>query len=196
MKNLLALSLVALILATPALATQSPFSPALNKRLNQIEAGTTLDTGSVTSAKILDGTIVEADFASQAVDGLHPARVARFEYACATDTCTVGAHTLGVFLPAKAVIIRSYFQVIAQFTDTGTCTIALSCEDANNIKTATDISGSSAGAFVDGASTGAASAFVGSIAAACEITATVADGGSCAISAGKLIGFVHYVVTE
>jgi hypothetical protein len=70
-------------------------------------------------------------------------------------------------------------------------TVALSCEDANNIKTATDITGSSANAFVEGASTGAASAFVRGIGAACEITATVATATQ---DAGKLVGWVEYVV--
>lgn len=198
MNKLIHLILLTTLLALPAAAAKrgSPYLPEIDQRFSDLEAGSGLGTGAVTSAKILDGTILEADLGSQAAEGLHPARIALFEYDCATDTCTVGAHALGVSLPAKAVIIRSYFKVITQFTDSGTCTIALSCEDANNIKTATDISGSSANAFVEGQSTGASSAFVRAIGAACEITATVADGGSCVVSAGKLRGWVHYVLED
>jgi hypothetical protein len=98
---------------------------------------------------------------------------------------------LSVQLPAKAVIVRSYFKIITQFVDSGSGTVALSCEDANNIKTATDITGSSANAFVEGESTGAASAFVRGISAACNITASV---GGVTQDAGKLVGWVHYVI--
>lgn len=127
------------------------------------------------------------------VEGISAQRVARFNYNTATDGGSIGAHTLGVSLPAKAIITRSFFVVDTQFSDTGSGTVALSCEDANNIKTATDITGSSAGAIVEGESTGAASAFKSSIASACEITATVA--GSVQAT-GKLTGWVTYVVAD
>lgn len=139
------------------------------------------------------GKVLESMLAVGTADGLNAKRVARATYDCATS-CTVGAHTLGVTLPANALIIRSYIYVVTQMVDTGTCTIAYHCEDANNIKTATDLTGSAAGAFIEGASTGAISAAVGSISAPCLITATTADGGSCVPSAGKHIVFVEYVV--
>lgn len=129
-----------------------------------------------------------------AADGVHEVRVAKASYSFADGDLAVGAHGLGVSLPAKAVITRSWIHVTLQQVDTGTCTVAISCEDANNIKTATDISGSAADALVEGQSTGAASAFIKSIAAACEITLTVADGGSCVPSAGTGQVFVEYVV--
>lgn len=101
-------------------------------------------------------------------------KVVKVKYSVAANGGTIGARGLGVKLPPNIVITRSYFRVDTQFVDGGSGTVALSCEDANNIKTATDITGSSAGTYVEGASTGAASAFVASIAAPCEITATVA----------------------
>lgn len=126
-------------------------------------------------------------------EGIAAQRVARFEYDTATDGGSIGAHGLGVTLPAKSIITRSFFYIQSQFADSASGTVALSCEDANNIKTATDITGSSAGAIIEGESTGAASAFKASIAADCEITATVADSAQ---SSGKLTGWVTYVVHE
>lgn len=129
--------------------------------------------------------------ATSAQEGNFVQKTARFIYDVATDGGATGAHALGVYLPAKAVITRSYFKIITQFSDSGSGTVALSCEDANNIKTATDITGSSANAFIEGASTGAASEFVRGIAANCNITATVAG---VTQDAGKLVGWVTYVL--
>lgn len=178
-----------------------------------IEPWVTKITGDMTinrdgTAALGSGVIVNADISSSAAigeskldaqandgsdEGLFADRVARFIYDVAADGGTVGARGLGVTLPGGAVIIRSYFKIITQFVDSGSGTVALSCEDANNIKTATDITGSSANAFIEGQSTGAASAFVRDIAADCEITATVAASDQ---TAGKLVGWVHYVIED
>jgi hypothetical protein len=128
---------------------------------------------------------------NQLVD--NTAKTVKFTYSVATNGGGIGAHLLQAKLPAKAVITRSYLRIDTQFVDGGTGTVALSCEDANNIKTATDITGSSAGAFIEGQSTGAASAFSSSIAAECQVTATVAG---AAQTDGKLTGWVEYVVHE
>ncbi len=132
--------------------------------------------------------------AGSATTGVFPKGVARFIYDTAVHGLTNTAHGLGVYLPAGAVIVRSYFKIITQFSDSGTTTLALSCEDANNIKTATDITGSSANAFVEGESTGAASAFQRAIGAQCEITATPAGAANNVLLGGKLVGWVEYVM--
>ena len=126
-------------------------------------------------------------------EGLFAHRIARFIYDEAVDGGAIAAYGLGVTLPAGAVIVRSYFKIITQFVDGGSGTVALSCEDANNIKTATDITGSADNAFVEGESDGAAANFQRDIAAACEITATVAGAEQ---TAGKLVGWVEYVVED
>lgn len=120
---------------------------------------------------------------------------ARFIYDVSTDGGSVAAHSLGVYLPGSAVLLRSYLQILTPFTSgaSGGGTVALSCEDANNIKTATDLTGSAASAFIEGQSTGTAATFVRSIAAPCEITATVA---STAQTAGKLVGWIDYVIGQ
>lgn len=127
------------------------------------------------------------------VDGIGNIRFARVTYDVAVNGGTIGAHALAVGLPAKAIVIRSWFYINTQFVDAGSGTVALSCEDANNLKTATDITGSAVGALVEGQSTGAASAFVSSIAADCTITATVAGADQ---TAGSLTLWVMYVVSN
>lgn len=202
MKSLsLCLSAVLLLVSSIALATPIGSNPTLEKRLLRIEAGTGLSTGSVNTTTILDGTVKEVDLGAEGgkgSNGLGVLRIARATVDCTTAAnCTVGAHSLGVTLPAKSIIIRSWLYTVAQLTDTGTCTFAISCEDANNIKTATDFGGVAADTLTEGASTGAASAFTKSIAAACAITATVADGGSCAPpTVGSMNVWVEYVVQD
>jgi hypothetical protein len=212
----------ALLLATTAFGAVSPYSPELENRFKAIEAagvggaltdgymivgnGSAVATGVAMSGDatlantgaltIGAGKVTEAQLKVIGTDGLHAKRYARATLNCAASGCSVGAHSLGVSLPANALITRSYIYVVTQLSDTGTCTVAISCEDANNIKTATDITGTAAGGFIEGASTGAASAFVGGIAATCAITATIADGGSCVPVAGKAIVFVEYNVVE
>ncbi len=206
--------LLALLVSTVAYAA-TPFIPEIEARFAALEAGTAflpvtsdeitdgeivtadIATGGVATVDILDGTILQTDIAVQSTDGLHLKRIARATLDC-TDgtTCPVGATSLGVSLPAKALITRSYIYVVTQLADTGTCTVAISCEDANNIKTATDLTGTAAAGFIEGASTGTAATFQTGIAATCAITATVADGGSCVPTAGKLIVFVEYAVID
>lgn len=117
--------------------------------------------------------------------------IAYFVYDVAVDGGTSGAKGLGVYLPARAVIVQSFYKIITQFSDSGSGTVALSCEDANNILTAGDLTGISANTITTGASTGSAATMVRGIGAKCEITATVATATQ---DAGKLIGWVEYVL--
>lgn len=130
------------------------------------------------------------------LDQLGPVKVKKFVFdsqAGDNDSSTVdsGVHGLGVYLPAGAVIVRSYLYVNTQLADSGSGTVAFHCEDANNIKTATDMTGTADAGWIEGQSTGATSAFVGSIAASCEIKATI---GGVDLSAGKITGFVQYLI--
>lgn len=119
-------------------------------------------------------------------------RVARFTYDVAIHGGTVGTRGLGVFLPANALIVQSFFYTTTQFAG-ATGTVALFCEDNNNIKTATDLTGITAGTITAGQSTGSAASMVAAIAARCEISATVATATQ---TAGKLVGFVEYMIIE
>lgn len=114
----------------------------------------------------------------------------RVTYDVALKGGTVAAHGLGQFLPAKSVIVRDYLYIDTAFTDGGAGTVAFSCEDANNLKTATDLTAVSAGQFVEGAATGGSAAFVSGIGSACEITATVAGSTQ---STGKATLWLEYI---
>lgn len=168
--------LLLFLLVNVCFATSAPFHPYEEVRFKAIED---------TTDRIDDIT------AEQTADGINVVRVARVQYAVATDGGGIGAHTLGVTLPAKSIITESIFYTDVQFTDSGSGTVALSCEDANNIYTATDITGNAVGTLVQG--TAKYDAPVAAIAAACDITATVATATQ---TAGTLTLFVKYLVHD
>ena len=108
---------------------------------------------------------------------------------------TVAAHGLGVFLPAKAIIVRSWFQTITGFTSAAsTATVAISMESAGDIFAALACSdGKLSGAgFVTGIQDGTITHMV-SATVERELVATVAVQ---AFTAGKLKLFVEYVQGE
>lgn len=115
-------------------------------------------------------------------------KTAVIPYDVAINGGTVAPHSLHYTLPAKAIILNGVIQIVTQFSDAGSGTVALSCEDANNIKTATDITGSAAQALVALETTP-----IGAIAAPCDVTATVATAEQ---TTGKLLLFLNYVVGE
>ena len=115
-----------------------------------------------------------------------------YEVDSGTGEGAVGAHGLGVYLPADAIVRQAWFQIVEQFTDNGSGTIALSCATANDIYSAADITGQSANAIIAGVPTGVAATMFHTE-AGCELTATVATASH---NAGKLVLFVDYVVSE
>ena len=162
--------LLAMVAFTALAAT--PYSPEVHERFNALEGPT----------------------------GERPAlarKVARFVYDVSQDGGTQTAIPLGVRLPQNSILTRSYLYIVTQFTDSGSASVALSCEDADNIKVPYQATGDAAGTLIEGASTGAASAFKSGIGAQCEITATVASStAGDQLTAGKLVGWVEYVVAE
>lgn len=153
----------------------------------------TIANDAVNAAKIAAGGVTEADTLAQSAEGLHLKRIARVTYDVASDLGTIGAHLLGVSLPAKALIQRSYYYVVTQFVDGGAGTVALHCEDANNILTAEDVTGQAAASIQEGNQDGTAANMTAAVASACEVTATVAGAEQ---TAGKLILFIEYQVVE
>lgn len=137
--------------------------------------------------------VTEAMLAAHAT-GLNAMRVAHAVWDTAVSSGgVVGAHSLGVALPAKALIKQVWTYAITQPATAASGTVALSCEDANNLLTAADITGYTAGTIHAGNETGTAATMVAAIAAQCNITATIAVGN---MSAGKVDVFVEYVVTD
>ncbi len=130
---------------------------------------------------------------AQLLDGLLAKRVARATLDCGASSCVVGAVTLGVSLPAKSIITQMYVFTVTQFVDAGAGTVAISCEDAGNLIAATDLTGITAGTITTGLAVGTAAFMVSDIAAACELTATVAVAEQ---TAGVMNMFVEYVVHD
>ncbi len=134
-----------------------------------------------------------------AAGGLGVLRVARFVYDTAgLDTLgaantAVGAHGTGITLPANAIIVGGFFDVNTAFTTSASGQLAISVQGANDIQTATVVSGppfSTIGrkAIVPKANTPESTSV--KTTAAKEITCTVSVG---ALTAGKLTGYLYYV---
>lgn len=134
-----------------------------------------------------------------AAGGLGVLRVARFLFDTAgvdsagANNTAVGAHGTGVTLPAHAIIVGGFFDVNTAFTSSASGQIAISVQGANDIQTATAVSGapfSTVGrkAIVPKANTPESTSVKTS--AAKEITCTVSVG---ALTAGKLTGYLYYV---
>lgn len=108
---------------------------------------------------------------------------------------TVAAHGLGVFLPAKAIIVRTWHQVVTGFTSAAnTGTVALKAEAANDLYTATAVSDATLGTtgFKEGIPDGTAAKFV-QASVERELVATVAVQ---ALTAGRLVLHVEYAIGE
>lgn len=148
----------------------APFIPEVYKAIRDLE-----DKDSLTEARVI--TLERLP------------RTVRGVYDVAVNGGGIGPHSLSVALPAKAIIKRSWYQIGTQFTDSGSGTVAISCEDAGNILPATDITGQAAGTLHDGASTGSLATMVQGIASNCDLVATVAG---AAQTAGRLVVFVEY----
>ena len=140
--------------------------------------------------------------AVKSTSGLRVQKIARAIYDTAlTDSAgvsnkTVAAHGLGVYIPAKAIITRAWYQVVTGFTSasSNTGTIAVSLESAGDVKAAvavSDASYSGAG-YNEGIQDGTAAHFV-QASVERELVATVAI---AALTAGKLILHVEYALGE
>lgn len=172
MKKFFVLAIAAIVSATAVAQDSVPFGPELRSELNKISRDSS--------------------------DGEKVLKVARATYDVAVNGGATGtAYNLGVYLPKNAVLVQSWFHVVTQFAGTGT--VALSCEDANNIYTAAQLSGSAAGDIVKGRQTGGTDSMTVGISDKCALTATVGPdggGGGATLTAGKLILFVKYLVAE
>jgi len=187
MKNLIVL--ISLFVAFQVNAAKVPFvaKEVEDKFLSLDSSITTLNSA------VAAGAITEAQLAVPTADGLNAYRVARATWDFAEHGGAQTAIGLGVTLPAKAVIEHAYFYTVTQVTDGGTGTGALSCEDANNLYSAADVTGNAAGVMVEGVPDGDVANFVTGIAAACELTWTIAGADA---TAGKLNFYVRYTVHD
>lgn len=135
-------------------------------------------------------------------NGLGVRRTARFEFNPSANTGerTVGAHGLGVTIPAKAIIVGGVIDVITTFASAGADagTIAVSVEGANDIVSAIAISDGTnpwdadIRAIVPKNNTPETTG-IKLATTAKEVTATVAGQ---ALTAGKFVGFLDYYISE
>lgn len=117
---------------------------------------------------------------------------ARCEFT-ATGGSTIGAHTLGLTIPAKSYVTKAYYKVLTTFTSaTDAATIALKVASANDVVSAIAISDVSnpwdVGGLVPTIPTGALSDEI-SVTVDSLVTATVAVE---ALTAGKLVLWVEF----
>ena len=135
-------------------------------------------------------------------DGLGTRGTARFTFDTATvdslkaSNKTVAAHGTGVRLPANAVVIGGFVEVNVPFTSAdSTATIAISVVSANDIITAAAVSGapySTKGLKAITPKNNTPEATGIKVTAEKEIVCTVAVQ---ALTAGKLTGFLDYVIS-
>ncbi len=188
MKNKLTLLL---LLASTLSFAGTPYLPEIDARFLAVEAGTSLSAGAVGTASLAAGAVTESKLAAANADGLMTKRTARVTFDTANGATAGSTYNLGVALPAKAIITRSYLTINTPFVG-ASGTVALSCETANNIFSAANITGYTTNDLIEGASTGASTAFK-KITSACNLSAVVA---TTTQSAGKLTAWVEFVISQ
>ncbi len=125
--------------------------------------------------------------------GIEGQRLVKAVYDTAIHQSATSTNGLGVFLPKNAVITRSWMYTRTAMSGNPNAKIAIQCEDANNIKTSTDLTTLAVDSITEGASTGAASAFVTNILNSCEISAVLVGN---TMSTGALEIYINYVVHD
>lgn len=205
-KVLLSLLFVLVIVSAVAFGVRGPFPPWIEKLAGDVtynaSGSASLSALSVQTADIallavdtgqLAAASVDEDkLALPTIDGLNAKRILRSTYDVAVDGGTVAAHALSESLPANAIVSQVWFQIITQFVDAGSGTVALSCAGANDLFSAADITGDAAGVITAGVPVGTAATMF-DVGSTCVVTATVA---TAAQSAGKMVIFIEYVVTD
>ena len=110
----------------------------------------------------------------------------------ATVTIAAGAIDTGIDIPAGSIIKQVYLYPVVQIVSANDNTIAVHCESANDLYTATDLTDTAAGTVIAGviAYNAAESAYLYSD--GCDLTVTVGAGAS-GLTAGKLDIVVEYI---
>lgn len=128
---------------------------------------------------------------TQTQDGLGVMGVARATYDFAVDGGAVSSIGLGVTIPDNAIIVGGVLDIVTAFTSTGgTGTIALDSEGAGDLLAAVDADTLSGVVALIPVWTAATAI---KMTAANELTITIA---TAAITAGKAVLFVQYVVSD
>ena len=186
-KILIVLSLLGLVLV--ANASKGPFPPYTKDTITKKVLDLPKDN------LLIGNRTGKAQLYALASEGNMQKRIVKAIFDSTADSQdSTGDYGTGVYLPAGSIIMRSWFYITTQFVDAGSGTMAVTCEDTNNIYGATDITGNAAGSFFDASQDGSPDTFVANIAAECEITVTV--GGTPITADGKFELFVEYVAHD
>lgn len=155
----------------------APYMPELDARLDAIEGSL---QGSADSA---DGSFM-------------PQRYTRATYDVAVDGVSSSTPVgLGVYLPAKAIVTKVLYYIDTQFVDSGVGSIALQCEDGNNLIAQTDITSFAVGAVKLGVPVETTPTVVDNIAAQCEVKAVASNCANCVLpSVGKFTADIEYYI--
>lgn len=151
-------------------------------------------TGGVTEPDILDGTITEPDIYLHNANGRNLARNWRYEFTYSSQTAP-GTFNTNNSIPGNAIITSAWANIITQFADDGSGTIAIYCEDSNNILSPTDLTGYTAGQMFDLniPSNATAGSFVTNISSVCSPQIVV---GGANLTNGKMTIHLEYVLAD
>lgn len=143
------------------------------------------------------GKVLESMLVVPSTSGLNIPRVAKviWDPSGVAGDRTVASHASGVTIPANAVIRQVWFYTKTSLVSaSNNGTIAVQCNNANDIFSAADIDATTgvAGQIGTGVPIGTAATML-KVVAACDITFVV---GTNAFSAGKMDWFIEYVVAE
>ena len=156
-----------------------------------VGSSSNVPTSTTISGNISVSNTGVASIVNQTSNGIGPIALAVASYDVLVNGGS-GAYNLGVVLPANSIILQSWFYIDRPFTNQPGGTIALSCEDANNIFSAAEITAYSSGHIISGVSNmGIVSSMGTGIGADCNITATAGGEDS---TDGKLTVYVLFGV--
>jgi hypothetical protein len=151
----------------------------------------------VDTAEIAANAVTEAKLVAATTDGLNVMRTARATYDFATDGGAISAIDSGVTIPANAVIVGGFVEVITTCTSAGDLgTMAISVESADDIVVAVAIGTGTPWddglqAIIPKSNTPESTAV--KVTTAKAITFTIAVE---AFTAGKFHVYLHYVVSD
>lgn len=134
------------------------------------------------------------DLFSTAPKGTGIKRVAKGVYDFSVSGGAVGTFNLlpeTDLIPANAIVTRALIDVVTAPTSGGSATVAVKVKNANDIKTATAIASYTVG-LMDGVPVDTAATSI-KLTAASNIVMTVA---TAALTAGKIVVFLEYVISE
>jgi len=164
-------------------------------------------TGDVTVSNtgvtaIASGVVAEADLVDYSTDALHPNRIARATFDFAVDG---GVHNtdydMGVDLPDNAVVTRAWYEVITTFTsatDAAVFGIGLPTDDAQGIVAFASISSGTPfdAGYHEAIQTGTAANFSTKTTAARAVTFNLSSTADGDLTAGALVLFLEYTVSD